>query len=57
MELKTREESAEYLGVSLSTFKKFQNTIPHIQLGRLVKFDVKDLDAYLEAHKTLGAAE
>jgi len=51
MELKTREQAAEYLGVSLSTFKKFQNTIPHIQLGRLVKFDVNDLDAYLESKK------
>ena len=57
MELKTREESAEYLGVSLSTFKKFQNTIPHIQLGRLVKFDVKDLDAYLESKKIGGSNE
>ena len=54
MELKTREQAAEYLGVSLSTFKKFQNTIPHIQLGRLVKFDVKDLEAYLESKKVVS---
>ena len=55
MELKTREEAAEYLGVSLSTFKKFMRNIPHIQLGRLVKFDVKDLEAYLESKKVGGS--
>ena len=54
MELKTREEAAEYLGVSLSTFKKYQKDIKHIQLGHLVKFDVKDLDAYLESKKVVS---
>ena len=54
MELKTREEAAEYLGVSLSTFKKLQKTIKRIQLGRLVKYDIKDLDAYLESRKVVS---
>lgn len=54
MEIKTREEAAEYLGVSLATFKKFQKTIPHIRLGRLIKFDIKDLDAYLESKKVVS---
>ena len=54
MELKTREEAAEYIGVSLSTFKKFMKTIKHIRIGRLIKFDVKDLDAYLESKKVVG---
>ena len=51
MEIKSREEAAKYLGMSLSTFKGIMKEIPKIRLGRLVKFDVKDLDAYLEAHK------
>ena len=51
MELKTRDEAAAYIGVSLSTFKKLQKDIKFIRLGRLIKFDVKDLDAYLESIK------
>lgn len=54
MDLKTREEAAKYIGVSLSTFKKLRKEIKHIQLGRLVKYDVKDLDAYLESKKVVS---
>lgn len=46
-------EAAKYLGVSLSTFKnKIQKELPVIKLGRLVFFEEKDLDAYLESKKT-----
>lgn len=48
-----KTEAAKYLGVSLSTFKnKIQKELPVIKLGRLVFFEEKDLDAYLESKKT-----
>lgn len=51
MEILTKQEAAKYLGISLSTLKKIQKNIRLIKLGRLVRFDKKDLDAYLEAQK------
>ena len=53
MELKSRQEAADYIGISLTTFKKqVQKKVPHIRIGRRVCFDVKDLDSYLESLKT-----
>lgn len=57
MDILSREQAAEYLGMSLSSFKKYQKEIPHIQLGRLVKFDVNDLDNYLKSKKVGTANE
>lgn len=52
MERKNPVEAAEYLGISLSLFKKtVRKEIPVIKIGRRTQFDVKDLDAYLENKK------
>lgn len=54
----TRQEAADYMKVCLSSFKKnIQPNIPAIKIGRRVLFDVKDLDAYMEAHKVMGVTE
>ena len=54
----TRQEAADYMKICLSSFKKnVQPEIPSVRIGRRVLFDVKDLDAYMEAHKAVGAAE
>ena len=52
METLTRHEAADYLKVSLSKFKKtIQKELPFIKLGRIVLFDKKDIDKYLESKK------
>lgn len=54
----TKQEAADYMKVCLSSFKKnIQPEVPAIKIGRRVLFDVKDLDAYMEAHKTVGVTE
>jgi len=53
MELKSRQEAADYIGISLTTFKKeVQKHLPCIRIGRRVCFDLKDLNTYLESLKT-----
>lgn len=44
----TKQEAADYMRISISLFKKIQNAIPCIKLGRRVLYDKKDLDTYLE---------
>lgn len=52
MERLTKVEAAEYLGISLSLFKKIvQKEIPVIKIGRRTQYDKKDLDNYLESRK------
>ena len=54
----TKQEAADYMKVCLSSFKKnIQSKVPAIKIGRRVLFDQKDLDAYMEAHKTVGVTE
>ncbi len=54
----TKQEAADYVKVCLSSFKKnIQPVIPAIKIGRRVLFDQKDLDKYLEDHKTTGVTE
>lgn len=49
----TKQEAADYVKVSLTSFKKnIQPEIPAIKIGRNIRFDSEDLDAYLIAHKT-----
>ena len=50
------EETAEYLGISDRTIynmigrrKRNKFPIPVKRFGRLVKFDIKDVDAYIDA--------
>ena len=54
----TKQEAADYMKVCLSSFKKnIKPEVPAIKIGRRVLFDVKDLDAYMEAHKKIGVTE
>lgn len=47
-EIMTRKEAAEYIGISLAAFAKLQNEIPHIKLGKSVRFFKKHIDEFLE---------
>ena len=44
------DEAAEFLGISKNTLYEWiiQKKIPHIKVGRLVKFKREDLEAWLE---------
>ncbi len=44
------KEAAEYLDISTNTLYTWvsQRRIPHIKVGRLVKFDLNKLDQYIE---------
>jgi predicted DNA-binding transcriptional regulator AlpA len=62
-ELLTDKEAAEYLGVSVSFLRKRRMEgarqgkappPPFIRLGRLCRYQPKDLDAWLEARKVAG---
>lgn len=46
-----RHEAADYLGVSLRWMKRSidEGRLPRHKMGRLVRFDVRDLDAFIEA--------
>lgn len=45
----TRQEAADYLQISLSTFaKNIQSELPRIKLGKNVRFRKSDIDKYLE---------
>lgn len=52
------EEAATYLGCSRNFLDKDRVTrlhnIPFSRLGRHIRYDVADLDAFLERHKTCG---
>ena len=45
-----KEEFAEYLGVSVETVRAWvwQRRIPYVKVGRLVRFDLKEIEAWLE---------
>ncbi|SFM54346.1 helix-turn-helix domain-containing protein [Nitrosomonas communis] len=49
--LLTRQEAAEYLGVSPATLAKWASektqALPYIKVGRLVRYRIADLDAYI----------
>lgn len=46
-EIMTRKEAANYIGVSLSTFAKFQNEIKQIRIGKNVRFRKSEIDKFL----------
>lgn len=54
-------EAAAYLGISASTLEKGRvhgkNMPPFIKLGRIVVYDVADLDAWLTARKRSSTSE
>jgi excisionase family DNA binding protein len=45
-------EVAEYMGVSIHTLYAMvsQRRIPFVKIGRLTKFDLKAIDAWIERH-------
>ena len=50
----TREEAASYLALSVPTIMRLikKGEIPHIRIGRTLRFKKADLDKYLEACTT-----
>lgn len=49
-------EVAEYLDLSIHTIYSwsYRNKIPRVKIGRLVKFDKKDIDWWLEQQKEVN---
>jgi excisionase family DNA binding protein len=46
------QQVAVYLGLSVHTVYKFvsQRKIPHIKIGKLLKFDRQEIDRWIAAH-------
>jgi len=46
-------ETAEYMGLSKNTLYSWvwQRRIPFVKCGRLTKFDIRDIDKWIEAKK------
>ena len=51
--LLTNEEAAEYLGVASNSLAVWRTTkryaIPYVKVGRLVKYRLTDLEAFIES--------
>ena len=47
------KECASYLGISINTLRSwvFMRKIPYIKMGRLVKFDLQELEAWIKKNK------
>lgn len=52
-EILTTEEAAKYLKISAQSLRKLD--IPRMQSNTIIRYNLKDLDAYFEAHKTEGS--
>lgn len=59
-QLLTTAEAADYLGIAKITLDRARTegaipgkfvAPPHIQLGRAIRYDRRDLDAYIEKHR------
>lgn len=52
-QLLRKPEAARFLSMPLSTLEKqtARKQIPHVKLGRAVRYDVADLRAWIEAKK------
>ena len=52
----TAREAAEYIGVSYITFGNWKRQgkyqIPYVQFDTVTRYDINDLDAFMEARKT-----
>jgi excisionase family DNA binding protein len=57
--LLTIREAAQYLAVSVSTLYGWvwQRRIPFVKIGRALRFDPRDLAAFVEANKQLPRKE
>ena len=47
------EHAAEFLGIQVSTMYVWceQRRIPHIRIGRVLRFDLKDLNRWVAEHR------
>jgi excisionase family DNA binding protein len=56
--LLTSQQAADYLRVKVSTIRKWSHFgfIPKIKLGGAVRFDLDELDAWVEKRATKGRA-
>ena len=47
------KECAEYLDVSINTIRTWvwQRQIPYVKMGRLVKFDLKELEQWIKKRR------
>jgi excisionase family DNA binding protein len=52
-------EVSDWLQVKQSTLYAWaeQGTIPHVKLGRLLRFDPDEIEAWLQAHRREGTPE
>jgi excisionase family DNA binding protein len=51
--LLTTEEAAQYLAISASTLYGWvwQRRIPFVKIGRALRFDLRDLEAFVEVNR------
>lgn len=56
--LLTIKEVADYMGLSVHTLYTMvaQRRIPHVKVGRLVKFDVETLDKWIKQQSVMPIA-
>lgn len=50
-----KKELAGYLGISVYTIDSWvsqRQKVPFVRMGRRVMFDLKDIEAWIEKHKT-----
>ena len=59
MALRNVKEVSEWLQVKRSTIYLWaeQGMIPHLKLGRLLRFDPDEIEAWLQAHRREGISE
>ncbi len=55
----TIQEAAHYTGIAVTTLYKWvsQRKIPHIKMGRLVKFDPRKLDEWIKQQTVMPMPE
>ena len=53
------DETSEYLGLAQATLYKMvnQRRIPYVKVGRLLRFDSRLIDDWLEAHTVMPMPE
>ena len=57
--LLTIDETAEYLGLAPTTLYKMvnQRRMPYVKVGRLLRFDSRLIDEWLQAHTVMPMPE
>ena len=58
--LMTESDAAEYLNLAVSTLRRWRwagRDVPFIKIGGCVRYDVNDLDAYIEAGRRTSTSD